>query len=183
MTEGLAPKILCVCTSNLCRSVAMELHLSRAWQEDAAVKSAGTYAMSGWEVSEVAQEVLAAEELDAGTHEPTQLTIDAINEADLVLVAATDHRAWITQRLGHLPSTVFLLTEAAALTMFAQRPHHFERSERIRSASSALHSARTQLSDVHQASILDPHRLSHATHTKVMNQIKESLHAILAWIG
>ncbi|MCJ7831842.1 MAG: hypothetical protein MUP92_00135 [Actinobacteria bacterium] len=183
MAGGLAPKVLCVCTGNICRSVAMKLYLARAWKDDARVSSAGTYAMEGWEVPEVAVEVMASEDLDASAHEPTQLSVEAVKAADLVLIAATDHRAWIAQHLGSVPPNVFLLTEAAALTVFAMRPHPFERSERIRLAASALDSARNQLADVHQTNILDPNGLSYAVHVKAMNQCKAALDTLIAWIG
>lgn len=183
MAGGLAPKVLCVCTGNICRSVGMQLYLARSWKDDAVVSSAGTYAMVGWAVPELAQEVLASEGLDASSHEPIQLTVAAVKEADLVLVAATDNRAWIAQRLGSVPPNVFLLTEAAALTVFAMRPHPFERSERIRLAASALDAARHQLSEVHLENILDPNGLNRAVHMKALKQCKTALDTLTAWIG
>jgi len=177
------PTVLCVCTGNLCRSVCMAFLLRKAWEEDAVVESAGTYAMEGWEISDCTRELLAAEELDAGDHEPRQLTPEAVRGADLVLVAASDHKAWIAQQLGAVPPNVFLLTEAAALTVFALRPDSPERADRIRLSAPALNAARTQLSEVRQPNILDPTGMSRAAHEKVLAQCKEAIGTLTDWIG
>jgi protein-tyrosine phosphatase len=183
MTDAPLPKVLCVCTGNLCRSVCMALLLGKAWKDDAVVESAGTYAMEGWEVPEFTQELLAAEDLDASDHEPRQLTPEAVREADLVLVAASDHKAWIARHLGAVPPSVFLLTEAAALTVFAPLPQPPERADRIRLAASALDSARSQLSEVRQPNILDPTGMSRPAHEKVLAQCREAIDTLTAWIG
>ena len=183
MAGPLAPTVLCVCTGNVCRSVIIQLYLAKVWKEDARVISAGTYAMEGWEVPEAAQEVMASEGLDASQHEPVQLTVEMIEKANLVLVASSDHRAWIAQQMGTVPPHVFLLTEAAALTVFALRPPALDRGERIRRAADALNAARAQLSDVHQQNILDPTGLSIAAHEKALKLCTSSLDAITAWIG
>lgn len=183
MTGSPAPKVLCVCTGNLCRSVCMALLLGKAWKGEAEVRSAGTYAMEGYEVPDFTRDLLAAEALDATDHEPRQLTPGAVKEADLVLVAASDHKAWISQRLGTVPPNVFLLTEAAALTVFAQRPPSAERSDRIRLAAPALNAARNQLSEVRQSNILDPTGLSRPAHEQVLRQCKAAVDTLTAWIG
>jgi protein-tyrosine phosphatase len=183
MTDAPLPKVLCVCTGNLCRSVCMAFLLGKAWKDDAIVDSAGTYAMEGWEILEDTRTLLADEKLDASNHEPRQLTDKDLKEADLVLVAASDHKAWISQKLGAMPPNVFLLTEAAALTVFALRPPSADRSERIRLAAPALDAARTQLSEIRQPNILDPTGLSRSAHEKVLEQCKAAIETLTAWIG
>ena len=183
MTEARPPRVLCVSTGNLCRSAAMELILRRAWKDDAEVTSAGTYAMVGCELPDRMVEVLLAEGLDPEDHDPRELTPADISDADLVLVAATEHRGWIAQHLGAVPHTVFLLTEAAALTPFAMRPPSPDRSERIRGAAAALDAARAQLSTVRQPNILDPFDLGADAHRTCMSQVLEATSVLLGWLG
>ncbi|MBN2176709.1 MAG: hypothetical protein JW722_03530 [Demequinaceae bacterium] len=183
MADSPTPKVLCVCTSNLCRSVGMQLFLARSWKGDAIVSSAGTYAMVGWAVPDLALKVMASEGLDASAYEPTQLTVAVVEEADLVLVAASENRAWIAQRMGTVPSNVFLLAEASALTVFAMRPQTSDRKERIRLAAAALDSARAQLTDVRHENLLDPNELNYEAHAEALRQCKKHLDAITAWVG
>jgi protein-tyrosine phosphatase len=176
------PKVLCVCTSNLCGSVGMQLFLARSWGSDAEVSSAGTYAMIGWAIPELAQRIMASQGLDFREHEPTQLTAAPVEEADLVLVAANEQRVWIGQHLAMVPSKVFLLTEAAALAKVATLPESSNRSERIRLAAAALDAARPQLTGVRHASLLDPNELNYEEHLKALQQCKENLDVLTAWI-
>lgn len=183
MSDASVPKVLCACTGNICRSPAMELFLAKAWGDDAEVTSAGTYAMEGWEVPDAMQRVIAAEGLDARAHEPVQLDLAAVTDADLVLFAASDHRAWVDQRLGGLLPSAFLLTEAAALTVFAQKPAGETRADRIRGAASALNAARVQLGDVHQTNVLDPYGLSASAHAQAMKQIVDASNTLITWLA
>ena len=182
MADGPA-KVLCVCTGNICRSPAMELFLKRAWGADASVTSAGTYAMTGWEISDDMFAVLEAEDLDGTAHEPTQLDIAGINAVDMIVVAGVEHRNWIIQRVPEAASKTFMLTEMAALAEVFPRGKQATRLERLAGAAPLLSSARSTLAGRRHEDILDPYNMSADHHQRSMRQMIDALRALVNWIG
>ncbi len=182
MADGPA-NVLCVCTGNVCRSPAIELSLKRAWGTDASVTSAGTYALTGWEISDDMFAVLAAVGLDGTEHEPRQLDVAGINSADMIIVAGVDHRNWIVQRVPEAAQKVFLLTEMAALTDVVPRAKQPTRLERIAGAAALFASARSAFADRKHEDILDPYDMSRNHHEQSMRQMSDALSPLVTWIG
>jgi protein-tyrosine phosphatase len=110
-------RLLFVCTGNLCRSPFAERRTLGLLGSTGAVtvQSAGTRAVVGEPMDEFAAQVLAEFGGDADDHRATQLTVEAVARADLVLTMSTQHR---TDVLEHSPAALgktFTLLEAVGL--------------------------------------------------------------------
>lgn len=96
MAERGVPRILTVCTGNICRSPLAETVL-RARLRDLGVEvsSAGTHAVVGHEMTRQAQELATGRGADAGdaaAHRARFLVDPLLLEADLVLAMSREHR-------------------------------------------------------------------------------------------
>ena len=112
--------ILVVCTGNVCRSPMAEGFLrsalaSRLGDAAPAVSSAGT---AGWEGARAMDEsILAAEErgVDIGTHLARVVSPAMVEDADLVLCMASDHREAIVRTWPGQRAKTFTITELVRL--------------------------------------------------------------------
>ena len=112
--------ILVVCTGNICRSPMAEGFLRAALVErlgEAApvVTSAGT---SGWDGSgAMIESIRAAQErgADIRTHLARRLTAEMLDDADLILCMATDHREAIVGARPDLEAKTFTIKELVRL--------------------------------------------------------------------
>lgn len=96
MLEGAVPRILTVCTGNICRSPLAEV-LLRARLSDLPVEvhSAGTHALVGHGMTPQAAELAVragALEADARGHRARYLVEPMLDSADLVLAMTREHR-------------------------------------------------------------------------------------------
>jgi protein-tyrosine phosphatase len=112
--------ILVVCTGNVCRSPMAEGFLRAALEERLgeaapAVTSAGT---AGWDGSGAMEEsIRAARELgvDIGTHLGRRLQAVMVDDADLILCMAADHREDIVRARPDVESRTFTIKELVRL--------------------------------------------------------------------
>ena len=111
-------RLLFVCTGNLCRSpfaARRTLHLLGPAHEWVTVGSAGTRAVVGEPMDERAAQVLAEFGGSAEGHRATQLTADAVAQADLVLAISAAHRTAVLERSPGALRKTFTLLEAVGL--------------------------------------------------------------------
>jgi len=105
--------ILFVCTGNSCRSVMAEgifrKMLDELGRDDVRVISAGTAAPKGMRPPPAVEKVMRREGVDVSVHRATSLTIDSIEEADLVLVMEKRHRQAVLEMNPKASGKVFLL--------------------------------------------------------------------------
>jgi protein-tyrosine phosphatase len=134
--------ILVVCSGNICRSPIAEGLLRRAigrrLGDDApVVSSAGTIAMDGAPASEGS--VIASAELgvDIRAHSARHLTDALIEEADLCLCMAGEHRDEIVDRIPPRVDHTFTLKELVRLLEVAPPVSDAGLDERLEAAAAA----------------------------------------------
>lgn len=115
--------ILTICTANICRSPLMEILLrNQLDQERFEIASAG---VRGWDAAPIDSMVvmeLARLGHEATEHRSRVLDLHHIEQADLVLTAAREHRAAVLAMAPRALRKTFTLREFAALTADAEAP-------------------------------------------------------------
>jgi len=112
-------KILLVCTGNTCRSAIAEGLMKRMVSQRGIVGleviSAGISASYGREPDPLAVLAMNEEDVDISSHRSQPLTLDLVQEADLILTMTESHRSYILSRMPQIRSKVFLLKEFAGI--------------------------------------------------------------------
>lgn len=111
--------ILTVCTGNICRSPLAEV-LLRAELEPLGVRvhSAGTHALVGHGMPEPALELAAREGVDpevAAAHQARYLVEPLLEDADLILTMAREHRSHVVKMMPSRLRRTFTVREFARL--------------------------------------------------------------------
>jgi len=106
------PKILFVCTGNICRSPMAEGFL-KAMHSDFSVSSSGVSSMDGWSAMPEAIEVMKDHGIDISSHRARQITDEMVDEADLVLAMTSRHRELLKVTFPNAESKIFTLKEFA----------------------------------------------------------------------
>jgi protein-tyrosine phosphatase len=143
--------ILVVCTGNICRSPMAEGFLRAALEErlgDGApvVTSAGT---AGWDGSGAMEEsIRAARErgIDIGTHLARRLLPEMVDDADLVVCMAADHREAIIGARPDVADKTFTIKELVRLLEASPPTGPF--SSRVASAAAARNGSPRRTEDV-----------------------------------
>jgi protein-tyrosine phosphatase len=119
---GEAARILVVCTGNICRSPFIERLLQHRLDErrsgpDQAilVRSAGTSALTGWEMNDRAARQLVAYGGDPAGFKARDLTPELISWSDLVLTATRAHRGQVSAMYPKAMRQVFTFCDFADL--------------------------------------------------------------------
>ena len=84
-------RILIICTGNICRSPMAAAVLQARSMTDSKIQSAGTGALIGHPVDELAQAVLAERGMDLRGHRARQVSMEHLRWANLILVMEADH--------------------------------------------------------------------------------------------
>lgn len=109
-------RILIVCTGNVCRSpLAEQLLRSQLAGLDVHISSAGTEALVGRPMDERAARFSEREGGDPRGHRARQLTVEHLEDTDLVLTAERDHRRRVVESLPRGSHFTFTLREFARL--------------------------------------------------------------------
>ncbi|MGJ9372653.1 low molecular weight phosphatase family protein [Nesterenkonia sp. CF4.4] len=114
--------VLVVCTGNVCRSPQtaqlLQAKIEEAgepWPSSVVVASAGTRALEGSPMDEHSAGLAAKLGATGTDHKARQLTPGMIEEADLVLCMAREHRSGVVRAAPRSSRKAFLLTEFADL--------------------------------------------------------------------
>jgi protein-tyrosine-phosphatase len=112
------PKILFVCTANICRSpmagalfrlIVDEKGVGENWQ----IETAGTWGREGMAASEGAQAVMLRSGIDLGSHRSRIIDRGIIEKADLVLTMERGHKEALQVEYPDLAGRIYLLSEMA----------------------------------------------------------------------
>jgi protein-tyrosine phosphatase len=144
--------ILVVCSGNVCRSPLAEgflrSELQRRLGDDApVVTSAGTI---GWDGSGAMEEsIRAARELgvDIRTHLARRLEAAMVEEADLVVCMAAEHRERIASAWPEQAAKTFTITELVRILEAV--PTNGDLAARVAAAAAARNGSRAADADVH----------------------------------
>ena len=122
-----APRILLVCTGNICRSPLAE-QLLRARLEELGVQpdvhSAGTRALVASPMTAEAAELSLTYGARSTAHAAQQLTEQIVGAADLILTATRDHRREVVTLLPKATRYTFTLNQFARLVGAMAAPEH-----------------------------------------------------------
>ena len=103
-------KVLIVCIGNICRSPTAQQLLGAALQpSDIKVSSAGLAALRGHPLESTASEVLREHGHVPQEHRARQLSVEAVSEADLILVMEQHHVDGVLNLAPEARGKVFLL--------------------------------------------------------------------------
>ena len=177
-------RILVVCTGNVCRSPYIHLRLASELESlGIEVASAGTGAVAGWPVDPGSVALLDAAGIDSTAFRARQLTVDMVEDADLVLTATRAHRRSVVQEAPLGLRKTFTLVDFADLVAELQ-PDDIEhvrgRSLVARVAAAAgdrhhLVHARTD----GEADIVDPFRQGREVFDEMERQMGPSLDVLI----
>ncbi|WP_082465878.1 arsenate reductase/protein-tyrosine-phosphatase family protein [Agreia sp. Leaf210] len=112
--EGDFFDVLFVCTGNICRSpLAEQLFRSqtRSMSDLVSTRSAGTHALTGRPMTSEAAFLSQALGGDPSDHMARDLTTEGVQRADLILVAAREHRAAVVSLVPRASRKTFTLRE------------------------------------------------------------------------
>lgn len=109
------PRILFVCTGNICRSPMAEVLLRHRLEQegltDWQVGSAGTWAVDGRVASRYAVQVMDEQGLDLAPHRSRVVSRRIIEEADVVLAMTHDHAEALRLEFPDQAAKICLLSE------------------------------------------------------------------------
>lgn len=110
------PKIIFICTGNICRSPMAEYLLRELLGDESewSVESAGILAGNGMPASAAAVHVLAQDEqIDLSPHRSRMLSDDMVATADLLVCMTASHRNEILRSFPDADDKTFVLTDFA----------------------------------------------------------------------
>lgn len=113
MAAGRDPyRVLFVCTGNICRSAYAEVVARHMAPEGVEFSSAGTYALVGHGLDAPMAREAAARGADT-SHKARQLARGMVEDADLVIVMAAEHRRYILDDWPALGRRTFIIGQVA----------------------------------------------------------------------
>lgn len=177
--------ILVVCTGNICRSPYIEhvlrAELDRAWGPGAVrVRSAGTRAEDGRQVSPPTDVRLRARGLDATAFGSRRVSADDVRGADLVLTATKAHRGEVVQLHPGALRRVFTFRELGLLAAElpeASLPATQHAGQWVREVTSTLAALRGQVPST-DIDIVDPYRRDDVVYDRMEQQVTD----VLPWV-
>jgi protein-tyrosine phosphatase len=189
---GEEARILVVCTGNICRSPFIERLLQHRLDERRSgpdqpyvVRSAGTSALSGWEMDDRAARQLIAYGGDPAGFTAQDLTPELISGSDLVLTATRAHRGQVSSMYPKAMRRVFTFCDFADLVAgidgLTARVTHADPAVWVRQVTEVAAASRglnPPLEPV-QADIVDPFGREDGVFATMAQQIVASMPAVV----
>lgn len=173
-------RILTVCTGNVCRSPQAEQLLRARWHGPDAptLSSAGTHALVGDTMPPEAAALSRELGGDPSAHEPRLLTKRLVEESDLLLALAREHRSAIARLSPRAARRTFTLRELARILsgLAADGETHPTPEAWIERANAR----RGWFADDAEADdVVDPYRLDEAIYRRSAQQVDGAVTAIV----
>ncbi|NMP16492.1 low molecular weight protein-tyrosine-phosphatase [Thalassotalea sp. Y01] len=100
--------ILTVCVGNICRSPSAERILQQLLPNKE-ISSAGLGALIGHDIESHIAALLAQQGMDGTGHRAQQISVELVNEADLILVMEKKHQQTLMQKYPSASGKIMLL--------------------------------------------------------------------------
>ena len=183
MTERERPRVLVVCTGNVCRSPLIERALTHAVGARIEVESAGTAALVGSPMEGRAAALLQAWRMEPAGFVARQLVRDMVARADLVLTATRAHRGAVATLHPAALAYTFTLSDFSELVSAASPPGPAASAERsslpalVRLAAAQRGMSRPR--PAVETDLVDPYRRSDATFRQMARQVSRILPPVI----
>ncbi|WP_430868329.1 low molecular weight phosphatase family protein [Demequina aurantiaca] len=176
--------ILSVCTGNICRSPASALLLQGYLGDLLTATSAGTHALVGVGVPPQMLTHLDADAvvLASRDHAARQLNSELIDDADIIIAMAAEHRAHIVQQSPTAVHRTFLLDELAHAARAGARLDGASPRERLAHIPAAIGRYRPELATMRVADVPDPYRGSQVQYDETYRIIKDAIASLDGWV-
>lgn len=181
--------VLVVCSGNICRSpIAEQLLRSRLGGASAPwvrLLSAGTIAQDGTAMTPEAAEVSRRYGGDPSGHAAVAVTPQLVDDADLILTAAREHRAEVVSLVPRASRRTFTVREFARLlgAIDADELSAIANAEDLVVAAAARRGFTPPLADVLDDDIEDPYLQSSEVYDRVGAQLDAAVTTIAAALG
>ncbi len=174
------PRILAVCTGNICRSPAIE-RLLAARLDGIDVLSAGTRAVVGHPMSEPMAALVEEAGASAAGFTARQLTPAVLQGVDLVITATRGHRAAVVELAPALVRRTFTLLELGRLLTVVP-PEGATPGERLLAVPAAAARARTAVRPG-EDDVVDPIGQPAAVYRHSFDQMLPAVEALAGAVG
>lgn len=169
--------ILLVCTANRARSPMAELMLAERFAADGTpieVRSAGTRAHEGEQVTRQTLQVLESRGIEATGFRSRPLSAELVTWADVVLCAERAHRADVVRLLPRAHRKTFTMAQAARLLTVADA----HRVDSAATLAETLAAARGVVPQSDEDDIADPAGGTAADYERAADRIAAAVRAI-----
>lgn len=196
MVRLASPRVLVVCTGNVCRSPyiagRLQVAMDDSWGEgEVIVESAGTWALTGQSMDPLAAERLVAVGGDAAGFTARDLTRELLTEAALVITATREHRQRVVRLHPLAWQRAHALVDLAQLCGGHEMPP-FERTSETMTAGEWfaatvpwLTAQRGRVSPVpdEQSGITDPYGRDEAAFDAMVAEVEAVLPPVVRVLG
>ena len=114
----LGPRVLLVCTANICRSPAAERLLAARLGPEIEFFSRGVRAVPGAAMCDVSANFVLTQGGDPGRHQARQLELADIKSSTLILTASQRHRTAVIEMRPSAQVRTFTLAQAARIAQW-----------------------------------------------------------------
>ncbi|MDN6534431.1 MAG: low molecular weight phosphatase family protein [Yaniella sp.] len=184
--------ILVMCTGNICRSPLAELLLRQALADlPVTTHSAGTQALVGRPMPDPQLDIARDLEIETpDEHRAQQLTLDHVENADLILAMGREHRSEAVRFTPKVLRKAFTLRELARITevvagedlIFEEKEDVVTRLRRTVEAAALNRGLALPAEHPEDDDVVDPYKRSQQTYLESRDQLVPAVHKVTAYL-